>query len=368
MDGTFVPLSASIIQHQDQLFVSLYEDNCPSLSILNHTDFQFHVAQAATMNQSKTPVAISDCGPEDRFAWHQIVPAHQMVYYTPPVIDDTFPEIVNVSECGLTFACVGSNIRWSRPIKVQESKDLFLEVPLYGDVKVSVNATGKITRVVLDYIRQDSEFSAKDIRNRLSYPLLVASSVKKNDATMNDTQRNQPDVTVTQKKGFDGIIHAVMEGVRITLYTDCDKTNYERHGMLMLDFNQLSISSFGKKISVAFNSFQADNSLVSTGEFDFPVILCPQIECPEDFRTATVHELDTWFRVPRETFCAINVDLYEAESGCKSVEVKVKAIRAFIEDTYITILVEYLNDCFGTNALYEVEPEMERETCDAGEV
>lgn len=58
------------------------------------------------------------------------------------------------------------------------------------------------------------------------------------------------------------------------------------------------------------------------------------------------------------------MELYENDDdGVKSVEVRFKPVRAYIEDSYIMELVDYISDCFGMNALYDVEPYFDKEKC-----
>lgn len=157
-DDAYIPFIASIHRHQDQHYVSIYKDEAPILAVENMTDFHIFVAQAETLNTSKASSPVNDCEADDRFKWYQQVPSKKLVYYTPPLVDETFPEIDPV-EYGLIFACVstsGAPLRWSRPVKIDENKEVFLDIPLYGDIKVSLNTTGKTIKVVLDYIRQVS--------------------------------------------------------------------------------------------------------------------------------------------------------------------------------------------------------------------
>lgn len=157
-EDVYVPFIASIHRYQDQHFLSIYEDEAPLLAVENMTDFHIFVAQTETLNTSKAASPVNDCEADNKFAWYQQVPSKKLVYYTPPLLDGTFPEIDPV-EYGLIFACVstsGAPLRWSRPVKIDENKEVFLDIPLYGDIKVSLNTTGKTIKVVLDYIRQVS--------------------------------------------------------------------------------------------------------------------------------------------------------------------------------------------------------------------
>lgn len=159
----YIPFIASIHRYQDQHFVSVYKDESPVLVVENMTDFHIFVAQAETLSTNKVSSPINDCETDDKFKWYQQVPSKKLVYYTPPIVDETFPEVDPI-EYGLIFACVstsGAPLRWSRPVKIDENKEVFLEIPLYGDIKVSLNTTSKTNKVVLDYIRQVSSLIIK---------------------------------------------------------------------------------------------------------------------------------------------------------------------------------------------------------------
>lgn len=41
-------------------------------------------------------------------------------------------------------------------MKVDENKNIFLNIPLYGDLKLAVNIKNRTTDVVIDYISQVS--------------------------------------------------------------------------------------------------------------------------------------------------------------------------------------------------------------------
>lgn len=85
--------------------MSIHEDLSPFLEIKNDTDFNLFVSQTDFPNPNeKSVVPRKECC-DDRFMWHQVIPAKTVVFYTPPSINDNFPEIHNV-EYGLIFACV----------------------------------------------------------------------------------------------------------------------------------------------------------------------------------------------------------------------------------------------------------------------
>lgn len=121
-----------------------------------------------------------------------------------------------------------------------------------------------------------------------------------------------------------------------------------------------------RQIHFTFDNFQADNQLYTNGDFDFPVIICAQQENIPHGKRASVYELEQWIKNRSDASCFgdIRVELYEShDEGVKSVEVRIKPLRAYIEDSYIMELVDYISDCFGMNALYDVEPHFDKEKC-----
>lgn len=381
-DGRFVPLSAAFVQHQEQLFISIDDDHLPSIVLHNYTDLQLNVAQSSTINPSKTPAPLSDCN-EERLLWNQLIPPRQTVYYSPPIIDETFPDIQNL-EFAIIFACIGGT-RWSRPLRIDENKEIFLDIPLYGDIKVSVNTESKVVKVVLDYIRQDTEFSAKDIRARLVNPLTVTGESGQFDSLQQISVDHITGAIVdsvieetllgdalTQNCFGTITFHSHIDGIRVTLFTDCEKVHLRPNNVLLLNIEGIAtrMNTQTGEVDVAFDSFQIDNLLFSTGDYDFPVLICPQSEAVEEEERASVYELQSWFIAHQNNvgFAQIKVDLYPHEGGCKSLEVQLKPIKAYIEDTYITTLIDYLNDCFGSNTLYVTTPVPDKERCAAGEV
>ncbi|XP_063704154.1 intermembrane lipid transfer protein VPS13B [Culicoides brevitarsis] len=373
-EGRYIPFIASIHRFQDQHYISIYQDEAPMLAVENLTDFHVFVAQSETVgNNGNAPV--NDCDADDKFKWYQQVPSKQIVYYTPPIVDETFPEIDPV-EYGLIFSCVsnsGTPLRWSRAVKIDENKEVFLEIPLYGDIKVSLNTTGKTIKVVLDYIRQDTEFSAKDIRARLSNPrassLSARSDQKLSPPILPRHSFDSTDDNEMQKSFLDSLtIHSFIEGIHITLFNNSDKKSNRKREILLFNLDDVTfrISYPTRQIHLTFDNFQADNQLFTNGDFDFPVIVCSQGDFTSRGKRASVYELEQWMknRSDLTIFGDIRMELYENdEEGVKSVEIRIKPLRAYIEDSYIMELVDYISDCFGTNALYDVEPYVEKEKC-----
>lgn len=144
------------MKHQDQTFLAIHEDFCPFLLVRNETDFNLYVAQTDLANPNPKSVLPHKESIDDRFLWYQMVLAKQSVFYTPPVVNDAFPEILN-TEFGVVFACASAdNIKWSQPIKVDENKKIIIIVPSFGELKLCINTLNKTAELTINYLEMVS--------------------------------------------------------------------------------------------------------------------------------------------------------------------------------------------------------------------
>lgn len=49
-------------------------------------------------------------------------------------------------------------IRWSLPIKIDETKKIIINVPMYGDLKLLVDVKSKTSEITINYIDGDEGF------------------------------------------------------------------------------------------------------------------------------------------------------------------------------------------------------------------
>ncbi|XP_065088861.1 intermembrane lipid transfer protein VPS13B [Ochlerotatus camptorhynchus] len=383
-DDRYLPLSLSIVAHQGQQYVSIYDDPCPSFSIENRTDFNIYVAQSDSVNASKAATAVPECVVESNFVWYQIVGSRQTVHYTPPALDAIFPETQEV-ELALIFACVsGSAIRWSHPVKIDENKNIFLNIPLYGDLKLAVNIKNRTTDILIDYISQDLEFSAKDIRTRLLNPIALPADQDSSELPQKPTPKPAASPVVTgadsqqpplrsKRISFRGFF----KSLNLTLFNDLDSKCCSKVDLISFNFDRVGVEmntgGDNSKALVQFVSVQVDNELHSTGEYDFPVILCSEdheakqaqpVVIPNQYRLE-----DCLQELASNALCSIYVEM-DAESwtNVEGLRFKINPIRAYIEDTYINILLDYLMECLPVNLLYQPERPVERIKCAPGQV
>ncbi|XP_053671577.1 intermembrane lipid transfer protein VPS13B [Anopheles nili] len=394
-------LSLSIVTHQGQQHVSIYDDPCPSYAIENRTDFNIFVAQSDTVQPNKAATAVAE-SVESNFSWFQTVDSRQTVFYTPPTLDEQFPD-PQEQEMALIFACVsGSAIRWSHPVTTDEDKSIFLNVPLYGDLKLAVRVRNRTTTLVIDYISKDLEFSAKDIRTRLSNPVESSSDSQETGTSSDrtgppidyrpvdveeelDTQSNVP--------GREELLQSYFRSIMITLFNDEPNRACNKKDIISFNFDRIGFKaerrSHGNTVNRATlycANVQVDNELHADGEYDFPVVLCsedhetkqrklPSQSPPNHYRLE-----DQLEQLARVALCTLECDLTDHHeddgsgrgwSGMEAVRLKVNPIRAYIEDTYINVLVDYLVECLPVDTRqeqYQDEPGSVRVRCQPGEV
>ncbi|KFB38642.1 AGAP003489-PA-like protein [Anopheles sinensis] len=382
-----VPLSLSIVAHQGQLHVSLFDDPCPSYAIENRTDFSMYVAQSDTVQPHKAATAVPETV-EANFVWYQTVGSRQTVLYTPPGLDEQFPE-PQETELALIFACVsGSAIRWSHPVKVDESKSIFLNIPLYGDLKLAVRVRNRTTELVIDYISQDQEFSAKDIRTRLSNPVrtdpeTTGARGKHGGLNVSDGQ--------TMPSGWSGAhpsepvkrlhVQSFFRSLMVTLFNDQPNQACLKRDIISFNFERIGVRlernpQHASKASLHCVNVQVDNELHSGGEYDFPVVLCSEDHEAKQrklFATLPNHYRleDHLDQLARSALCTFECDLSDEQwTNVDAVRVRINPIRAYIEDTYINVLLDYLMECLPTGMLYNEADEQRppvRVRCEPGE-
>ncbi|XP_021693609.1 vacuolar protein sorting-associated protein 13B [Aedes aegypti] len=380
-DDRYIPVSLSIVAHQGQQHVSIYDDPCPSFAIENRTDFNIYVAQSDTVNANKAATAVPECVVESNFVWYQIVGSRQKVYYTPPALDALFPEAQDV-EVALIFACVsGSAIRWSHPVKVDENKNIFLNIPLYGDLKLAVNIKNRTTDVVIDYISQDLEFSAKDIRTRLLNPTALPAD-QDPDLPQKPTPKQSSSPVVNSSEQL--LLHSkrisfrgFFKSLNLTLFNDDESKCCSKVDLVSFNFDRLGVEmntgGDSSKALVQFVAIQVDNELHSSGEYDFPVVLCSEDHEAKQAQPVVIpnqYKLeDCLEEIAGNALCSIYAEM-DAESwtSVEGLRFKINPIRAYIEDTYINIMLDYLVECLPMNLLYHPEEPIERIKCAPGQV
>ncbi|XP_052863734.1 intermembrane lipid transfer protein VPS13B [Anopheles cruzii] len=399
-EGRNHPLSLSIIMHQGQSYLSIFDDPCPSYAIENRTDFHIYVAQSDTVQPNKAAAAVPEVL-DSNFTWYQTVGSRQTIYYTPPSLDELFPEAQETQELALIFACVsGSAIRWSHPVKTDENKSIFLNIPLYGDLKLAVRVRNRTTHLVIDYISEDLEFSAKDIRTRLSNPIRPEpqpqgeASGHKSFVDPTPTDFDHLSVSSEIPNAHSGQladektvqVQSFFRSLMITLFHDRPERGCHKKDVISFNFDRIGVrldrnaessgKAGGSKAVLNCVNIQIDNELHTDGEYDFPVVLCSEDHEAKQ-RKCVVAQLPNHYRLEdhleqlaRVALCTLECELANEQwTSVEAVRLKINPIRAYIEDTYINVLVDYLVECLPAELLQEPDSALRnpRVRCERGE-
>lgn len=355
-----IPISVSIIKHNEQYFISIHDDPSPFMSIKNETDFNLYVAQTDLSNPNAKYILPHREVCDERFSWFQAVPAKQRIFYTPPIINELFPEITN-PDFGIIFACVTGDdfIRWSQPIRIDGTKKIIINVPMFGDVQLNVDFQKKMAQINIGYIQNEKDNTVpKTDPSRDHYRRVSQESFM--DVNSN-YQRSFSLLKKASKKAFNFNFYSA--GINITIYRDGDK---KRTDLISLNIDEIGVkySKLACKLKMNFSKIQVDNELYeSTGDYDFPVVLCNK-----DMAKASSHQVSNtsiWDLSEiidsqnRYLMFSIEIDLYE-KTGIENVIVKVQPIRLYIEDTFINVLLEIFDDCLPTNLIAESTKDFQR--------
>lgn len=342
-----IPIVASIIKHNEQFFVSLFDDQTPYMTVKNNTDFNLFIAQTDMVNPSTKYVLPHKEVADDRFSWHQAVPSKQRVFYTPPILGEVFPEITN-PDFGLIFACVTGDdfVRWSQPVKVDGTKKIITNVPMFGDVKLDVDTRDKIVKITISYIQQEKdENEAKIEASREHHRTLAQQSFL--DVNTNYQKTFSVARSLTQKV-FN--VNFYSKGVGLTIYKDGD---IKRVDQISFNLDDVSVrySKLECRLKVNFAKVQVDNELFSSGEYDFPVVLCNK-DIPKtnnQFVESSIWDLSSVLDgLQSQDLFEVDIDLYE-NGSLENVNVKLQAIRLYVEDTFITAVLGIVDDCLPIN-------------------
>ncbi|KAH1005134.1 hypothetical protein HUJ04_006175 [Dendroctonus ponderosae] len=263
--------------------------------------------------------------------WHCRIAPFSSVHYSTPTLSGKFPELPQVSfaqKVSLAYVSTeGRNIEWSAGVSIVNNNDLFIRVPHYGDVKLTIINTACTTILTLESVSQ-VEISARDIRVRLSLretekttslykdftPLSAddhrnvmagssGSSVSNSEMVpisqwnLDISKRKTEDSsarllavsskvkdllvkTLPLKEGWESIEATVyVKSFGITLLTDTEEDSDERWELASLICDDVVVTAKQTEqltVQISLSDIQLDNQLYARQSFDFPVVLIGQ--------------------------------------------------------------------------------------------
>lgn len=95
------------MEYNGQFFISVCNDHYPLIEVDNQTNVSLIVAEAEYADYSKTSKP-KRSRHFDNFQWFCSIDAHRKISYTPPSVNENFPD-KPISNYNLIFACTSSN-------------------------------------------------------------------------------------------------------------------------------------------------------------------------------------------------------------------------------------------------------------------
>lgn len=180
------------------------------------------------------------------------------------------------------------------------------------------------------------------------------------------------------------MLNLFIKGLHVTFYIDDnEECNHRKTDLMSLYVDDILCAYNGcaNKFDLDLTNVQIDNQLYKSGMYDFPVLLSAQEVCDRkrDVRSLpSPYNLDAFQRQHRNRHTAmitVHLVLYEPGSASSSsfspaeIVCKIQPIRAYIEDKYINVLLDFILENLPANLVYHSEPVALRERCDRdGEV
>ena len=126
-------------------------------------------------------------------------------------------------------------------------------------------------------------------------------------------------------------------------------------------------------MNIRFASFQIDNLLHPSGEYDYPVVMCNKdIPKLSKFTTSSnsAWDVEKILKTSRENpISSILIQFYdnnESHLDVNALVLDLLPIRLYIEDTFVNVLLDLMDECIPSNLIYKSNPSVQRISCQNG--
>lgn len=216
----------------------------------------------------------------------------------------------------------------------------------------------------------------------------VCYHIQNNDSFL--TRRNSSWYTGLFDATFKQKIHCYIKQFKFSVHTDSKQLQYMKSEALSMymddvliayrttpyqsnDNDDDNVSEEERQLTILIPNLQIDNQLFSTGNYDFPVIICGQSTYSINAKKMpSINNLEMLCKCMETKeippIIQIKVQFYCDEYKIRSINCQFNNIRAYIEDAFITNLIDVLDDCNPTNCVYRPKQEYERRILEAGQI
>jgi hypothetical protein len=157
----------TVQEHLGQVFLSVYPEIHPQITLHNMCGFKILCAQGTPENDGKAVPETAN------FDWWCSIGPHSCAHYSLPAASERFPDIVSPGTwptlvLALSDSCPPreGTLLWSKGITIIETQGQFVRLPGHGDVKVRIEVQCHTAHVTVETVSH-VEISARDIRSRL---------------------------------------------------------------------------------------------------------------------------------------------------------------------------------------------------------
>ncbi|KDR22947.1 Vacuolar protein sorting-associated protein 13B [Zootermopsis nevadensis] len=365
MDSDGVSNCAYVLTVQEylgQVFLSVYPEIHPQITLHNTCSFKILCAQGTPDNDGKAVEETSN------FDWWCSVAAHSSAHYSLPAASERFPDIVSpgnwpplVLALSDSFPQREGTLLWSRGVSITETQEQFVRLPGHGDVKIRIEVVCHTTHVTVETVSH-VEISARDIRSRLmrhqedTEPAVVEMLFHHASLPQSRTSCASQYLSASDSSQME-LGHKMSDTSLIS--ADIPKPRSERTEIVLLSLDNVCISvkpqfvredSEELNVCVTIGDLQLDNQMFQRGGFDFPVILIGQVPkrnlgCGFSLSVPASCLMEQFSSDSLIVFNASLEMLNNGEGSCsvmKQLKVSFGPLCAYIEDTLITKLTEYL--------------------------
>lgn len=271
------------------------------------------------------------------------------------------------------------SLKWSKVIDTTETEEKYVNIPWFGNIKVVICNKHRTKKMALYYISQEHEFCVKDLRSRLlcTNPKSLSSNESigtespKSSSYNNDLvkeicehirSKDRPNTDVTPKSVIK--LTFFVKEFALKMFQDGKTTDYLKQEVIAIYVDELFVAykEQDSNLQLVFTNIQIDNQLFSTGDYDFQVVFCSKDIYSKDTRFSCMPSillLDNYMEENINSsskqfpLLTINVDFYENTLCLRNVFCKANQIRIYIEDTYVTNLLDFFLECLPSFVDYQ---------------
>lgn len=379
----------SAIEYLGQIYITVYDDRYPFVLIENRTNIPMFLAEPESSDitkHSKPRRSIHD----ENFQWYREVPQFKQAYYSPPSVNENFPD-KSISNICLMLGCENklienANLQWSFPIKIDECAEKFLNMPLHGDLKLTFSRSSKTIHILVEHINVRTEFNVKNILTKLSRPASVSQSNDELYVTeqhLNSIDGNEYESTIISRTVPEAscqkspllCINAdiFIKRITITLYAEDKHSSHEKKEIVSLYVDDLAAfyEISGQILEISLGNIQLDNNLFTSGNFDFPVVLCGR----KAFGESEV-DITSLFEITKSKSNLLQRNLVyfkfvldEQSFSPDEINCNIKPFTAYVEDKFIAEILDFFIENLPTNIVYSsTSNHAERISCEPGHI